>query len=285
MTQSQVDPTLYYLEEQGHVIGALVTHTNDFMHCREDFCSEKVTDKLRQKFVAGKMAEREFKYVGFNIIQNPDGVILDQGQYLQKLESIVIKPDRAKQKKKPSGEGDLHLFRGLVGKLNWEAHSTCPDLSFETVEMNSRFKQATVNDLIRANNRANKCILKMKEKPGFIFFPSLGDMKFFRVIVESDAGHANMEDGCSSAGDQLLMLVEEGDKSCVLAWQSNKIKRVVKSTLAAEMLSLSSALDYAIYLRHIILELTGLKEREILITENKIRRYDWLLCGKMKIFF
>ena len=54
---------------------------------------------LGQKFVAGKMEEREFKYVGFDIMQNPDGVILGQGQYLQKLESIVIKPDRAKQKR------------------------------------------------------------------------------------------------------------------------------------------------------------------------------------------
>ena len=85
-------------------------------------------------------------------------------------------------------------------------------------------------------------------------------MKFWRIIVESDAGHANMEDGCSSAGDQLIMLVGEGDKCYVLAWQSNKIKREVKSTLAAEMLSLSDSLDYAIYLRNIILQLTGLKE-------------------------
>ena len=71
----------------------------------------------------------------------------------------------------------------------------------------------------------------------------LGDMKFSRIIVESDTGHANMKDGCSSAGGQLTMFVGERDKCCVLAWQSNKIKRVVKSALAAEMLSLSNALD------------------------------------------
>ena len=98
-----------------------------------------------------------------------------------------------------------------------------------------------------------------------IFFLNLGDMKFWRIIVESDAGHASMEDGCSSAGGQLIMLAGEGDKCCVLAWQSNKIKRVVKSTLAADMLSLSDALDYAIYVRHIISELTVLKEGELLI--------------------
>ena len=53
-------------------------------------------DKLWQKFVAGKMEEREFKYVGFDIMQNPDGVILDQEQYLQKLESIVT--EQAKER-------------------------------------------------------------------------------------------------------------------------------------------------------------------------------------------
>ena len=88
--------------------------------------------------------------------------------------------------------------------------------------------------------RANKCILKTKEKPGFIFFPNLGDTKYWRIIVESGTGHANMEHSCSSAGGQLIMLVGEGDKCCVLAWHSNKIKRIVKSTLAAEMLSLSN---------------------------------------------
>ena len=128
-----------------------------------------------------------------------------------------------------------------MGKLSWAAKGAHPDLSFEVVEMSSRFKQATVNDLIRAN----KCILKRKEKPGFILFLNLGDIKFLRIIVESDAdaGHANMEDGCSSAGGQLIMLVGEGDKCCVSAWQSNKTERVVKSTLAVVMLSLSDALD------------------------------------------
>ena len=42
-------------------------------------------------------------------------------------------------------------------------------------------------------------------------------MKFLRIIVESDAGHANMEDGCSSAVCQLIMFVGEGDKRSVLA--------------------------------------------------------------------
>ena len=66
----------------------------------------------------------------------------------------------------------------------------------------------------------------MKDKPVFIFFPHLGNMKFWKIIVESDAGHANanMED----AGGQLIMLVGEGGQLIMLVgegdkWQSNKI--------------------------------------------------------------
>ena len=81
------------------MIGALVTHIDDFTHCGEDSFNEKVMDKLRQKSVAGKMEEKEFEYVRFDIMQNPDDVILDQEQYLQKRESI--KPARAKHKKEP----------------------------------------------------------------------------------------------------------------------------------------------------------------------------------------
>ena len=134
------------------MIGAVVTHIDYFVHCEEDFLNEKVMDKLRQKFVVGKMEEREFKYFEFNIKQNRDRAILDRGQYLQKFDSIVVKPDRSKQKKEPLDEGELRLFRGLVGKLNWAAQGTRPDLSFEVVEMSRRFKQATLNDLIRENS-------------------------------------------------------------------------------------------------------------------------------------
>ena len=232
------------------------------MHCGEDSFNDIVMAKLRRLFVAGKMEKGEFKYVGFDIRQNPDGIILDQSHYSRQLEGIIIKPQRAKQKKELLDQEESSLFRGIVGKLNWVAQGTRPDVSFEVVEMSSRFKLATVNDLIRAN----KCILKLKEEPAYVFFPNLGDPKYWRMIIESDAGHANMEDGCSSAGGQLIMLAGERDKCCVLAWSSNKIKRVVKSTLAAEMLSLSDALDYAIYLRYIVMELTALEKGEVPIS-------------------
>ena len=50
-----------------------------------------------------------------------------------------------------------------------------------------------------------------------------------------------------------------------LGWNSNKIKRVVGSTLAAEALSQRSALDHAIFLRAIFAEILGVNPLDILI--------------------
>ena len=68
--------------------------------------------------------------------------------------------------------------------------------------------------------------------------------------MEYDAGPDNIEDGCSSDGGQLIMLTGQRNKCCVSAWPSNKIKMVVKSNLAAKILSLLEALDHFMLLMH-----------------------------------
>ena len=54
-----------------------------------------------------------------------------------------------------------------------------------------------------------------------------------------------MSNGGSSVGGHFILLVGRNKRSVVIAWSCSKIKRVVKSTLAAEMLSLSEALEHA----------------------------------------
>ena len=51
------------------------------------------------------------------------------------------------------------------------------------------------------------------------------------------------------------MLVGDDGKCSLLNWQSKRIKRVVRSTLAAEILALSDAVDDGIYISEIVSEL------------------------------
>ena len=121
------------------------------------------------------------------------------------------------------------------------------------MELSSRFKNCHIVDLIRAN----KNLLKLKQQKSFIKFPNLGLCQTWKIVVFSDAALANMSNVFSSVGGNVIFLVGENNKSTAIAWSCAKIKRVVRSTLAAEMLSLTEALEQAYSLKAIILELTG----------------------------
>merc|ERR1712198_15773 len=71
----------------------------------------------------------------------------------------------------------------------------------------------------------------------------------------SDGSHANFPDGFSSAGGFIVFLVGENGNSCPLAWEAKKIRRVVKSTLAAETLAASDAVDSCYYLGNMLSEI------------------------------
>ena len=169
---------------------------------------------------------------------------LDQGTYVNAIEGIRIDPGRAKEKNSSLTTVEQTQLRSLVGQCNWVAQGTRPDLAYEVVELSSRSKDGHVSDQIRAN----KNLLKLKPHRSFIMFPNLGRIKDWKILVFSDAAHANMSDGVSSVGGHLISLVGRNKRRIVIAWSCSKIKRVVKSTLAAEMLSLSEALEHATYL-------------------------------------
>ena len=55
-------------------------------------------------------------------------------------------------------------------------------------------------------------------------------------------------EGRGSQGGYLIFLVDENSKFNLISWQSKRIKRVIRSSLAAETLALSDSVDHAILL-------------------------------------
>ena len=97
-------------------------------------------------------------------------------------------------------------------------------------------------------------------------FPNLGETAEWKLIVFTDAAHANLCDGISSMGAHLVLLTGVNRRCCPLSWQANKIKRVVRSTIAAETLGLQEGLEDGIYLRKFLEELSGSSIHEIPIS-------------------
>ena len=89
------------------------------------------------------------------------------------------------------------------------------------------------------------------------------------LLPYTDASYANLSDRFSSAGGYLILLKGKNGRICPLSWGSSKIKRVVKSILAAEALSLVG-LDACYFVRSFLHEMFKVKDIMIkCFTDNK----------------
>ena len=252
--RSSLDPSLFYKHSgDGKLCGIIVSHIDDFLHCGNPDFEHDVMQPLRKRFLAGKLEERNFSYVGYQMNQCAEGIQLSQDSYVKDMEVDVIPPEKLTMKQAELSESELTQLRKITGKLNWIVQGTRPDLCFELIELSMKFKKGTVSDLLRAV----KALRRIKDFRCVVLFPRLGSPLHWRMIVFTDAAHANLCDGVSSTGAYIVFLVGPGNLACPLAWNASKIKRVVKSTIAAEALSLQTGLDVAVYLRDIIAEVTG----------------------------
>ena len=68
----------------------------------------------------------------------------------------------------------------------------------------------------------------------------------------------NLPDGGSQAGYIILLIDSEGNVAPI-SWQSHKIRRIVRSTIAAETLAMSDALDAGILIASMWKEFVGVQ--------------------------
>ena len=124
----------------------------------------------------------------------------------------------------------------------------CPQLSFQLAELRRKQASPTVQDLLKLDKviRAAKVIeskIKIRSIP----------VEHLRFMGVHDAAHANLEGGASQQG-HLILAVHASITNCrvpvsVLSWQSKKINRVVRSSLAAETCSMSTCQEHLDWMR------------------------------------
>ncbi|XP_035684716.1 uncharacterized protein LOC118421507 [Branchiostoma floridae] len=260
---SELEPAMFLYQVNGVLHGFILTHVDDFLYGGDDLFEDRVMKPLSEKYHTSRQESGTFTYVGISIVQDTDKVTLHQNDYLEGLSDDALPP--LSHDSRDLNSEEYTMFRSIVGKMNWLSSGTRPDISFKTIDLSTKFAHATTTHL----NDAVQTVRKLKLSATQIVYPRLSSMKDVSLTVFADASLANLENS-GSCGGHLIFMTDSCGKGALVAWHSGRIKRVCRSTLAAETLAMTNALEEAVYLREILQISTGQLAMPILaITDNR----------------
>ena len=132
----------------------------------------------------------------------------------------------------------------------WLNNRTRPDISFDVCVLATRLKEGNVKDILEAN----KIMRKVTSHSIKLCYQNLDPSECLKCVTFTDAAYADLIDG-GSQGAYFVFLVGENGACNLIIWQSQRIKRIVKSTLAAETLAFGEGIDATVYVSSLFTEI------------------------------
>ena len=266
LSMSKYDPGFFYYIKDGKIIGLLVCFVDDLLWGGTVDFKQDVIDKLSKTFIIGSQFTKAFRYLGIDIQQNNNkSVTISQSNYAHSIKPIHLSKEQLTDKDLPITKDNLTAVRSLIGQLNWLACISRPDISFDVCTISTRIKNMKIKDIIELN----KVVKRVQIEKNQIAFPTL-DTSSMKLIVYTDASFNNLPNG-GGQGGHIIFLADRNNNCCPLVWNSSRVKRVVRSTLAAETLALNEGCETAIYISRILQEIIRINSIPIFaITDNKL---------------
>ncbi|CAE7745994.1 RE1 [Symbiodinium sp. KB8] len=258
-SMSRIEAALFYLFEGEAFKGILVTHVDDLFSAGEGEKYEATIAEM-EKELHLKVKRGEFRFCGKNVHQTEDAIILDQYDAIEGVDYFLLDKDRRKQVNAPLTETEKSLFRGLIGQMGWITRQARPDLMVNVSMAAQSMGHPTVKDIINLNKAVK--MLKESSDARWCFRKSEMNLENATVFCFADSSFANKEDLKSQAGYIIGFTTPEITSGNtvpihILETHSGSIKRVCRSTLAAEANGFLSGVEAAEYLRAILLEITN----------------------------
>ena len=203
-----------------------VVMLNDFCWDGSEEFQSTIIGKIREAFSISQEEITTFKYWGLNVKQTNDCISIDQNLYTDELSEAEINSERKLEKHAQLNKEEARQLRGLAGKLNCVSSQTRPDKACSACEEVLLLK-------------CNHCWVnqgKEKHSKTEIRMIVIKNSRCRRYWSEYHCSFANLKDHFSQSG-YIIFLYKNIKSFSPVAWKSRKIKRVVKSSLAAEILT------------------------------------------------
>lgn len=264
VTVSKFDKAAFFRIADDRLQGIIIVHVDDFLWAgTEEFVSEVIIP-LRSVFKISKEYDRAFKYIGIDLVQTQNEIVINQKKYIDSICQVVIDKSVENDNSRLATELEKRQFKGVVGQLNWAASITRPDIAFNSCELST----LQSNPSLACLKKANKIVKDVKSDHLELKFRPL-DLASIQLIVYSDASYGNLQDG-SSQGGHMIFLSDNVGRCSPISWSSKRIKRVARSTLSAEVQAAVEALDTAYMVKTFCCELFNIQELAVtLFVDNK----------------
>jgi len=243
-------------DETGTVCGVLALHVDDGIMAGDMtnpayISAKKKIDEYFKIKEWKRLQQEGADYLGMRIVQRPDfSVEVDMDNYINELESIPVR--RGDDVTRVLSESEKGTLRSNVMKLAWPARKILPQVLYDTSVLASAINKATVGDVKAYNAAVVKAKKAVTDGTSKFYYKAI-DLKTAIIVTTVDASFAN-EAGRRSQLGFVTLISDEGilkgyRHAGMLEFASNKIQRVVRSTMAAESAALSMATDRQLYAR------------------------------------
>ena len=147
-----------------------------------------IINKLKQSFHIGAEQGQAFNYIGIYLKLN-DGfsTTINQIDYINSIHTIKVSDilERSKNDKLI----EITSLRGALGKINWVAGMSRPEISYHICHISTRVKNATIADIFTIN----KVIKFIKSTPSHITIVVM-NLESLQLLLYSDASFNNLPD-------------------------------------------------------------------------------------------
>ena len=256
---SRIEAAMFLLVIDGQLSGLLITHVDDlFCTGTGDVFHQTIADMEKETHL--KVQKKEFRFCGKNIKQCDDYTIeIDQYDAIEGIDYMPLEKDRRAMPNAPLNAVEISMFRGLIGQMGWVSRQSRPDLMVNVSLAAQSIGRPTVKDVVNLNKAVK--MLKSSADAKWRFVPSDEiQLSSCVVCVFADSSFAYVEGMKSQCGYLIALTVpriKDGQPAPlhVLETFSGSIKRVCRSTLAAEANGFLTGVEAGEYVRALLLEL------------------------------
>ena len=262
---NRLDTSIFTFHSENTLKGLMMSHVDDFLWAGAQCFQSNVISKIKQIFQVSSENSSLFKYLGIDIQQTSNGIIINQINYAKEIEEIQIDSSRLANPDDSLTEQELKSVRSVIGKLSWLATQTRPDLAYDVCHLSTSVKHGKVGLM----NLVNRVVKKAKSEEVCLFYPCM-DLDNLKVVCYSDASYGNLRDGGSQMGSYIE--ITDGNSSCPVDWFSKRIRRAAKSTMAAETIAMVDTFDAAFYLSKLLSQILYNSSKDIpivAVTDNR----------------